>query len=103
MKIKVRDIIERLDIEELSKLKKDIDSGSVHLKKLVEKKIIDKEKEHGRYCNVCMNELDPFSPNSFTLVFGAEGFKKKASFCGMDCLNYFLAHLEQIKSKIRQQ
>lgn len=103
MGMKFREIIDSLGIEQLSRIKRDIDTGSVHLKKIVERKLVEKEKEHGKYCNVCMNEIDTFNPNNFTLVFGAEGFKKKSSFCGMDCLKYFLAHLEQMKEKVREQ
>ena len=95
--VRVKEMIENLDYDELIKVKKDIDCGSIHLKKLIENKITDKEKEHNIECSVCGKQVDPNSTTTFTLIFGPDGFKKKATFCAEDCLHYFLATLKEIK------
>ena len=97
MGIRVRDIVPGLDHDELMKIKKDLDAGGVHLKKLVDKEIDKKEKEHEVYCSTCLGKIDPSNPNTYTLIFGPHDFRKKATFCGMDCLQYFLENLRKEK------
>jgi len=99
MAYKVKEVIESLDYEELLKLKNDIDGGAVHIKRLIAGKIREKEKEHGQYCATCSSEINPKDTNSYTLVFGPESFRKKASFDGLDCLEYFIAKLKKAKNQ----
>jgi hypothetical protein len=99
MQYRLRDMIESLDYGDLLKLKRDIDGGSYHLKKLLKEKIKEAEKQHAKVCSVCSNEIDPCNVNSFTLIFGPHDFKKKATFCALDCLEYFLSKLKHIKSE----
>jgi len=97
MKYKLREIIGSLEYDELLKMKKDIDAGAFHLKQFVDVKVREQQKLHSQVCSNCSAPLDPASTNNFTLLFGPEDFKKKASFCGMDCLEYFLKDLKEIK------
>ena len=101
MKYHLRDIVDSMDFNELTRMKKDIDNGGLHLKKFLETKIKEREKKHEKYCSTCATELKPENTNNFTLVFGPDDFRKKASFCGTDCLEYFLKELKQIK-KVRR-
>ena len=55
--VKVRDLIEHLDFDELNKVKKDLEEGGIHLTKLIEDKIKEKEKQHDSYCSICMNNM----------------------------------------------
>ena len=96
---KLREVIDSLDHGELLKIKKDIDAGGLHLKRFIHEKIKENEKKHEQYCAVCSSKIDPYSMSTFTLVFGPADFKKKASFCAVDCLKYFLKSLEELKKK----
>lgn len=100
MKYRLREVIDSLEFDELVKMKKDLEAGGFHLKRFLDSKIKEEEKGHEQYCSTCSTELNPKNTNNFTLVFGPEDFRKKASFCGVDCLEYFLKELKQIK-KVR--
>lgn len=95
MKKRLDDVIEMLDIGELVMMKKDIDSGGQKIGKLVEAKIRQQIKKHDRFCCVCNSRLDPYSVSNFTLMFGPEDMKKRASFCAIDCMEHFMANLKE--------
>jgi len=97
----VKDFIEGLDYEDLVKLRKDLkEYKGLHLSKLIEKRMRELEKEHEVYCATCSARLEPESTNNFTLIFGPESFRKKASFCGIDCLEFFLRKLKSMKKEV---
>ncbi|MBU0460961.1 MAG: hypothetical protein KJ574_00080 [Nanoarchaeota archaeon] len=98
-KYRLRDVIGSLDHEELHRMSKDLEAGGHHLRKFVKEKMKEKEKEHEHYCAVCSSKIEPYSTSTFTIIFGPDDFKKKATFCAMDCLKYFLQNLEQIKKE----
>ncbi|HLG23531.1 MAG TPA: hypothetical protein VI564_01230 [Candidatus Nanoarchaeia archaeon] len=99
---KFEDVVDMLDYEELMKFKKDIDQGAVTVKRLLEFKIKKKLKEHDKICAVCYSELNFYAVNNYTLVFGPDDFKKKASFCGLDCLGHFVMQLRSLKQSERK-
>ncbi len=99
MKYRFKDVIELLEVEELELIKQDIDKGGVNIKNLVKTKLKEEMKKHGSCCTTCATEIEPFSHNNFTLIFGPEDFKKKATFCAIDCMEYFLAHLKKNSRK----
>jgi len=94
---KFEEVIDFLDYNELMRFKSEVDSGSISLKKLVEDKIKKRLKEHEKTCAICSNTLNFYKPSNYTLVFGPDDFKKKASFCGLDCLEYFIIKLKELK------
>jgi len=96
------DLIDVLDYNELMRFKNDLDSGAVTLKRLLEEKIKRKLKEHEKICATCSNNLNFYKSNNYTLVFGPDDFKKKASFCGLDCLEYFITKLKELKEKSKE-
>ena len=59
--------------------------------------IKEHEKKHKTFCTTCSNAIDPYNTNNYTLIFGPDDFRKKGSFCGLDCLEYFLIRLKQMK------
>ena len=99
---KFRELVEHLSYEELQKIRNDIETGAVHMQRIVNNKLRKKEVEHGQVCSVCMNTIDGFNVNNFTLIFGPDSYKKKASFCGIDCLKYFIANLETLKKGVHE-
>ena len=93
------DVVDILDYDELMRFKGDVDSGAVAIKKLIEEKIRKKLKEHEKTCATCSGELKFYNSSNYTIVFGPDDFKKKASFCGLDCLEYFIIKLKDMKMK----
>lgn len=92
-----KQFLSTLEPHELVRLKKQIEGGNLDVIKEIQKKIKEHEKKHGKFCATCSNNLDPYNSNSYTIMFGSEDFKKKASFCGLDCLEYFLINLKQMR------
>jgi len=94
---RLKQFLGMLEHHELVDLKQQIEKGSLDLSKEIRAKIKDYQKKHEKYCGTCSNDIDPYNTNSYTLLFGPEDFKKKASFCGLDCLEYFLISLKELK------
>ena len=102
MSRRFEDVVEILDYNELMRFKNDVDNGAITLKRLLEEKIKNKLKEHEKICATCSNNLNFYKSNNYTLVFGPDDFKKKASFCGLDCLGDFIIKLRNMKSKPKE-
>ena len=95
MSNKLSKIIEELSYEDLILLKKDHDAGNIG--KLIAKFM--KEKQHSRttICPVCNGAIK--ENEGFHLQFGPPGLRKKATFDGVDCMQYFLENLNKKKNK----
>ena len=102
MSRRFEEVMDILDYNELMRFKSDLDSGAVTLKKLLEEKIKKKLKEHEKICATCSNNLNFYKTNNYTLIFGPDDFKKKASFCGLDCLEYFTIKLKEMKTNPKE-
>ena len=94
---RLKEFLDSLEHYELVRLRQDLEKGTLDIGKALQEKIKEQEKKHTTYCTTCSNVLDPYNTNNYTLIFGPEDFRKKGSFCGLDCLEYFLAKLKQIK------
>ncbi|MCH8067469.1 MAG: hypothetical protein IIC69_02700 [Nanoarchaeota archaeon] len=86
-----------LEHYELVRLKKELEKGTLDVEKEILGQIKEHEKKHSAFCVTCSNTLDRYNANNYTLLFGPEDFMKKASFCGLDCLEYFFIKLKQMK------
>jgi len=102
MSRKFEEVFEVLDYNELMRFKSDLDSGAITLKKLLEEKIKGKLKEHEKICATCSGQLNFYKTSNYTIVFGPDDFKKKASFCGLDCLEYFIIKLKDMKTQAKE-
>lgn len=88
-------LIKSLSEEDLKLIKKDLEEGNIE--KLINKKLQEKrEEDFNKVCPVCQT---PIREESLTLMFGPKGLRKKASFCALDCLEYFLNRIKQEKEK----
>jgi hypothetical protein len=94
---RLREFLDSLEHYELVKFKQELEKGTLNLGKALQEKIKENEKNHAKCCTTCSNSLDPYNTNNYTLIFGPDDFMKKASFCGLDCLEYFLIKLKQMK------
>lgn len=99
--MRFRDLVNNLDHFELLALKKDLVGGATATKKLVDDKIKENEKGREKFCAVCDQKLDQYSTN-YTILFGPDDFKKRASFCEIDCLEYFITKLKGINNKVEE-
>ncbi|HLD87258.1 MAG TPA: hypothetical protein VJB12_04290 [Candidatus Nanoarchaeia archaeon] len=102
MKGRFEELLESLSYEDLLDLKQDIDRQGIQTKKAVEEKIKKKMREFDKTCSVCLSELRFYNSSNYSLMFGPDDFKKKASFCGLDCLQYFINHLNALKQGNRK-
>ncbi len=93
--MRFRDLVNNLDHFELLALKKDLIGGATATKKLIDDKIKENEKGREKFCAVCDRKLDQYSTN-YTILFGPDDFKKRASFCEIDCLEYFVSKLKNM-------
>ncbi|MFH0870384.1 MAG: hypothetical protein V1866_05000 [archaeon] len=83
---KLSKIINELDEDELELIRKDLEAG--HIERLINQRITEKkEQDFNKVCPVCQTPIDE---ESLTLIFGPKGLKRKASFCALDCLQYFV-------------
>lgn len=94
---KFSDFISCLNYDEVLDLKQDLSVGGLRVKKIVNQKIKEYNSSHRKICATCLSDLSPDSSSNYTLLFGPESFKKKASFCAIDCLDYFVKHLSNMK------
>lgn len=100
---KINEEIQDWEYHELKELQKEFKNGSQALSKIVSKKIKEYESETGNICPVCNSIINNTKPESFTLIFGPDNLKKKASFCALDCLQYFISRLKEFSKKKVEQ
>lgn len=95
--MKLKEAFENIDYDDLAKLRFDIMSGGKHIKHLISKRIEELERD-SKTCAVCGKPI-LLGDDSFSLVFGNHDFKKKASFCAIDCLEYFIKNVKENNEK----
>jgi hypothetical protein len=91
-------LIESLDDDDLRLIKKDLQAGNID--RLINKRLQEREEaDLNRVCPVCQS---PIGEENLTLVFGPKDLRKKASFCALDCLEYFLNRIKDDKKAVRE-
>ncbi len=93
---KLKDFLGHLDLYELQRFKNLIKEDSSKILKLLNNEIKKYEFEKNSYCAVCGTRIEKKDYN-YTLIFGPDDFKKKASFCEKDCMEYFMNHIKNNK------
>ena len=63
---------------------------------MVEEKVKKIENEPKKNCAVCGEELVD-KEGTFSLIFKHEKLKKKASFCALDCMEFFVSKIKKAK------
>jgi hypothetical protein len=99
MKFRLRDIMGAIDESDLYKMHQDLAKGGIYMKKLVSDQLHELEHQKMTSCATCGRALDDKN-ESFTIVFGPDDFRKKASFCELDCLEYFLTSIRTLSEQV---
>ncbi len=97
------DIVGSLDYENLVELQRDLLSGGTGIKQVVSSKLKEITATEVRVCATCGGSISMRVANELTLIFGPSDFKKRASFCAIDCMEYFTTNLKRISAKKVQQ
>jgi len=103
VKKRFRDLIEYLEYDELIKVRMDLEKGGVQVARLIDSKIEQEIRKYNILCATCSQKLDLYSFNHFTLFFGPQDIQRRASFCALDCLEYFLKNLKELQQETNQQ
>jgi hypothetical protein len=92
---KLNDMINSMNYEDLKKIERDLNEG--HISKLINTRLkkIDQNK---KICPICYKDIME-GEEAFTLTFGPSDFKKKASFCALDCLEFFISQMREKEIK----
>ena len=86
-------IISEASVEDLRKIQLDLDQGI--LQGLIEERL-DFFNDDNKVCPTC-NSKPPV--DGFVLQFGPYDLRQQASFCALDCLEYFLRKLKKNQMK----
>ena len=97
MKETLKQVLDKIDYDDLLKLKFDLDNGSVHIKHLVDKKIKEIEAKNKHICANCGKTINPLTDYEITVTYGTPDFKKRAHLCSVDCLIDFTKELKKIE------
>lgn len=89
-------LIESLSYAQLKWLQAELHLGAPFLREKVTQTLMQLELQERGVCASCGVALDS-THNVSTLVFGPESFKKKGSFCGLDCHSEFLGRLQNME------
>jgi hypothetical protein len=96
---KIIKFLDELNDEELFEFEKDVKTGTIQ-------KFVDQKKEYfkirDKACSVCGNNV---GEDSLVLIFGDPriGIRRKAHFCGTDCMEYFMNNNIRKKVKTEQK
>jgi len=98
-KKKFVDMLSSLEYEELVELQRDLFNGGSSTKQVVSNKLKEISSRESRMCGTCGNQVNLREANEFTLIFGTPDIKKRASFCALDCMDYFTSNLKRLTTK----
>ncbi|MBR9690797.1 hypothetical protein GOV08_03880 [Candidatus Woesearchaeota archaeon] len=90
-------IISDLSFEELKLIQKDLVEGNIE--KLINKRINHYEEGGKTICPICHTNIIDTQSDGFTLLFGPKDFRRKATFCATDCLDYFVKNLKNLSEE----
>ena len=89
-------LVESLSYSQLKWLDAELSLGAPFLKEKVTRTIAQLELQERGVCASCGTALDS-THEVTTLVFGPSSFRKKGSFCGLDCHSAFVSKLQTMR------
>lgn len=95
---KLTGIISSMNYRELKAVQKDLYEGNIG--RIIKHNLDRLETRFPeKVCPTCGNPLNEQSAK-YTLTFGPVDFKQRASFCGVDCLTFFVKKIGEEENKI---
>ena len=98
---KVRQVMQKLKHEDLVTIQKDLFNGGTKLRDIVSGCLREIEEAETRVCTNCGSKVNVDRAENFTLMFGPISMKKKASFCALDCLQYFFDNMKELSKTVQ--
>ena|SRR3989338_10135613 len=98
MKHKLKNSLNDFSFEELKVLDNDLRNGAEVMREIVFEKMQELSNSE-KFCATCFMEI---KNAKYSLTFGTK-FKKKASFCETDCMQYFISHLKEFEEEIKNE
>ncbi len=89
---KLKKFLDSLYEEDLIELYKLLSTNNDFLVNEIKEQIIKINRKEHKVCSVCGNAL---SDEYLELIFGKLSFRRRAYFCGRDCLQYFLDSMDR--------
>jgi hypothetical protein len=100
MEERLQQLLNSLEYKDLLHLQRDLKSGALLTQHVVSKKLNEVETSHRSFCAGCTKNMNVEKDDVYTLVFGDRTVKKKASFCGLDCLHEFTKNIQEEKHNL---
>jgi ferritin-like metal-binding protein YciE len=91
---------EQWTYEDLQTVLQDIEEGGENTKETI-KEVLKEIEEQVEQCATCGQMIEP-ERNSFILEFGPNEIRKEAHFCAIDCLQYFVKHIKDLKERRKE-
>ncbi len=99
----LREVLGSLEYVELINLQKDLYNGGTGIRQMISNKIKEISSLESRNCATCGAQINLRVENEFTLIFGTTQTKKRASFCAIDCMEYFTTSLKHLTNTKKMQ
>lgn len=97
------DVVSSLEYDELVELQRDLFNGARGTRQVISNKLKEITEKESRICGTCGESINLRVASEFTLILGTSTTKKRASFCALDCLEYFATNLKRLSSKSVQK
>ncbi|MDP2750240.1 MAG: hypothetical protein Q8O89_05390 [Nanoarchaeota archaeon] len=96
---KLKEVLDLFEYEELIRMREELHENVSFLKKEIDSRIEHIENNKDNICVTCGRKIK-HDDHAIQLVFGPTNVKKKANFCAMDCLEYFIRKLRELDTKV---
>jgi len=97
---KLHSIINAMGYNELKAIEHDLYQGNIG--SLIKKRIDEYDALSVKICPTCGAKV---TDEAFSLIWGAKDFRKKANFCAVDCLQFFINRFnkQSVKQEVQKE
>lgn len=87
--------------EDLKIILEDLENGGDSTKETIKEIIKEVEENEATQCATCGQSIN-IAQIPFLLEFGPENIRKEAHFCAIDCLQYFIKNIKELKDRKKE-